>query len=299
MLLLEKLNEFHTNYESLIALKKEIETMLSDENLKSKMQTSFETLKRDLENSLSSTLETKGDEHLKETMQSALAKVNELVIDNLDETASKVALNLNLESISKSVAKDFLKENENNFEKVLCEVLEQDTQMQTLIAAKKEEVTNAAQDFLNLLSKIDAKREFQNLTQDFLEDNKAEVLEFSDTSAILEYIKTSRELKEIIKFASKEATTEMISFENIQDFIIEALKNKGEEVFKDVADLQILKEMRFEASLHLQAIALQSELHNIQKALNALADVAIAKKRLEMLQKYPNTESFHKSFAVI
>ena len=46
MLLLEKLNEFHTNYESLIALKKEIETMLSDENLKSKMQTSFETLKK-------------------------------------------------------------------------------------------------------------------------------------------------------------------------------------------------------------------------------------------------------------
>ena len=43
MLLLEYLNEFHTNYESLIALKKAIETMLSDKNLNRKMQTSVET----------------------------------------------------------------------------------------------------------------------------------------------------------------------------------------------------------------------------------------------------------------
>lgn len=299
MLLLDKLNEFNANYKSLIALKKEIETMLSDENLKSKMQTSFEALKSNLESSISSSLDEKSNETLKETMQSALNKVNELVIENIDETASKVALNLNLESISKNVANGFLEENKSNFEKTLCEVLKKDTSLQDLIENKKQEVSNATTNFLNLLSLIDAKKEFQDLTQSFLQNNKNEVFNHLDFKPILELIKTQKELKDLIKYASKEATTEMVGYENIQDAIIEALKNKGKEVFREVAEIQSLKELRFEAALHLQAISLQGELWNIQKALNALADVLIAKKRLEMLEKYPNTESFHKSFAVI
>lgn len=299
MLLLEKLNKFNTHYQSLIALKTEIEALVSDSNLKVKMQNSFDDLKRDLENSLDSTLERISNETLKATMQNALNKVNEILIQNLDETASKVALNLNLDSISKVVSRDFLEQNQNNFEKVLCEALGKDTRIQEVITQKKQEISDAAQDFLNLLSKIDAIDQFQSLTQDFLEKNKAEVLNLSDKRPILEYIKTSQELKELIKFASKEATAEIVSYESIQETIIEALKSKGEEVFKEVADLQSLKEMRFEAALHLQAIALQSELHNISKAYNALADVLIAKKRLEMLEKLPENGNYHKSFAVI
>ena len=83
MLLLEKLNKFNTHYQSLIALKTEIEALVSDSNLKVKMQNSFDDLKRDLENSLDSTLERISNETLKATMQNALNKVNEILIQNL------------------------------------------------------------------------------------------------------------------------------------------------------------------------------------------------------------------------
>lgn len=297
MRLMEILQAFKADFESLQNLKAEVLEATSKQNLKEALEESFNAL----ENSLKEKLAKESAQALSKARidfnKNAKTSLENLFVEHIDVINEAVGAKIDIAKMTQDIAKSLESKNQKQLVKLFNEALQTDVytrEFQNVTQHLTDQITHSAQQTKTLIEKkhqeiqnIPIAEILQSLTKEFLAEHKHEILRSQNLNFLRDLLKDSKDLQRQAQNAGKEASRHYIA-KNAPHLIEEALKTKAKEVFSLFLD--DLKEAESLSALHLQAMSLQSEI--------ALIDKTIA--RIYAYKNKPNTtDIYHNIHKVI
>ncbi|MDE6959115.1 MAG: hypothetical protein K2O80_06210, partial [Helicobacter apodemus] len=172
-------------------------------------------------------------------------------------------------------------------------------EFQTILLKHKQKIQQGTQEFLKSLNSINMQSHIYNHIQEFLEQNKEQILKSQDLGFLKETMLTTPSLRESISSNAKAATKELINKEDIKETLIAVLREDAIRVFEESTSLQELQERRFLSSSLLLNMALQGEVKIIAQTYQVLSHLKLEQKRKEALEKIQKTDIFFKTYQVL
>lgn len=298
MELFRKIEELNNLFVRANNILEEAKGYLSQEKANEVLTHSFKELKEETLQELSalcdSLLETKA-----EAMQSLVSNQTlELFNQNLESLANVVALRVDLNKVAEKTANALKDENDARLIEFLNMIIDGE-EFQTILLKHKQKIQQGTQNFLKSLNSINMQSHIYNHIQEFLEQNKEEILKTQDLSFLKETMLTTPSLRKSISSNAKAATKELINKEDIKETLIAVLREDAIRVFEESTSLQELQERRFLSSSLLLNMALQGEVKTITQTYQVLSHLKLEQKRKEALEKIQKTDIFFKTYQVL
>ncbi len=298
MELFRKIEELNNLFARANNILEEAKGYLSQEKANEVLTHSFKELKEETLQELSalcdSLLETKA-----EAMQSLVSNQTlELFNQNLESLANVVALRVDLNKVVEKTTNALKDENDARLIEFLNMIIDGE-EFQTILLKHKQKIQQGTQNFLKSLNSINMQSHIYNHIQEFLEQNKEEILKTQDLSFLKETMLTTPSLRKSISSNAKAATKELINKEDIKETLIAVLREDAIRVFEESTSLQELQERRFLSSSLLLNMALQGEVKTITQTYQVLSHLKLEQKRKEALEKIQKTDIFFKTYQVL
>ncbi len=298
MELFRKIEELNNLFVRANNILEEAKGYLSQEKANEVLEHSFKELKEETLQELSalcdSLLETKA-----EAMQGLVSNQTlELFNQNLESLANVVALRVDLNKVAEKTANALKDENDARLIEFLNMIIDGE-EFQTILLKHKQKIQQGTQEFLKSLNSINMQSHIYNHIQEFLEQNKEEILKSQDLGFLKETMLTTPSLRESISSNAKAATKELINKEDIKETLIAVLREDAIRVFEESTSLQELQERRFLSSSLLLNMALQGEVKTITQTYQVLSHLKLEQKRKEALEKIQKTDIFFKTYQVL
>ncbi len=298
MELFRKIEELNNLFARANNILEEAKGYLSQEKANEVLTHSFKELKEETLQELSalcdSLLETKA-----EAMQSLVSNQTlELFNQNLESLANVVALRVDLNKVAEKTANALKDENDARLIEFLNMIIDGE-EFQTILLKHKQKIQQGTQEFLKSLNSINMQSHIYNHIQEFLEQNKEQILKSQDLGFLKETMLTTPSLRESISSNAKAATKELINKEDIKETLIAVLREDAIRVFEESTSLQELQERRFLSSSLLLNMALQGEVKIIAQTYQVLSHLKLEQKRKEALEKIQKTDIFFKTYQVL
>lgn len=298
MELFRKIEELNNLFVRANNILEEAKGYLSQEKANEVLSHSFKELKEETLQELSalcdSLLETKA-----EAMQSLVSNQTlELFNQNLESLANVVALRVDLNKVAEKTANALKDENDARLIEFLNMIIDGE-EFQTILLKHKQKIQQGTQEFLKSLNSINMQSHIYNHIQEFLEQNKEQILKSQDLGFLKETMLTTPSLRESISSNAKAATKELINKEDIKETLIAVLREDAIRVFEESTSLQELQERRFLSSSLLLNMALQGEVKIIAQTYQVLSHLKLEQKRKEALEKIQKTDIFFKTYQVL
>ncbi|KAA6234353.1 hypothetical protein FMM56_00950 [Campylobacter sp. LR264d] len=298
MILLNKLNDFENKQNTLDALLNDLQNKISEEALNLVFKSAFENEKDSFLNEIikqNQTLLSNEQNSLNNELQNTLIS---LFNDNLENILKGFKDDESLKENFLKLFENFLNNNKTSLLKEFLKNLDL-SDFNALKDEKSKDLENSLNDFkqelTQLLLNIDSSKEFQNLTKDYLKENGENLFKNIDFSFLKTQILKNNDFKNYIKANLRAVINDKLSYKILKDFIIKALKEDAKKVFDESLALHEIINKRFEASLHLEAMNLQSELAMLSKNLNYINDLNLAQKRANDIK---NNNIINKTYEV-
>lgn len=297
MRLMEILQAFKADFESLQNLKTEVLEATSKQNLKEALEESFNALENTLKEKLAFDSAQALSKARIDFNKNAKTSLENLFIENIELVNEAVGAKIDIEKMTQDIAKSLESKNQKQLVKLFNEALQTDVytrEFQNVTQHLTDQITHSAQQTKTLIEKkhqeiqnIPIAEILQSLTKEFLAEHKHEILRSQNLNFLRDLLKDSKDLQRQAQNAGKEASRHYIA-KNAPSLIEEALKTKAKEVFSTFLD--DLKEAESLSALHLQAMSLQSEIALIDKTI----------KRIYAYKHKPNTtDIYHNIHKVI
>ncbi len=298
MELFRKIEELNNLFARANNILEEAKGYLSQEKANEVLSHSFKELKEETLQELSalcdSLLETKA-----EAMQSLVSNQTlELFNQNLESLANVVALRVDLNKVAEKTANALKDENDARLIEFLNMIIDGE-EFQTILLKHKQKIQQGTQEFLKSLNSINMQYHIYNHIQEFLEQNKEQILKSQDLGFLKETMLTTPSLRESISSNAKAATKELINKEDIKETLVAVLREDAIRVFEESTSLQELQERRFLSSSLLLNMALQGEVKIIAQTYQVLSHLKLEQKRKEALEKIQKTDIFFKTYQVL
>lgn len=297
MRLMEILQAFKADFESLQNLKTEVLEATSKQNLKEALEESFNALENTLKEKLAFDSAQALSKARIDFNKNAKTSLENLFIENIELVNEAVGAKIDIEKMTQDIAKSLESKNQKQLVKLFNEALQTDVytrEFQNVTQHLTDQITHSAQQTKTLIEKkhqeiqnIPIAEILQSLTKEFLAEHKHEILRSQNLNFLRDLLKDSKDLQRQAQNAGKEASRHYIA-KNAPSLIEEALKTKAKEVFSTFLD--DLKEAESLSAIHLQAMSLQSEIALIDKTI----------KRIYAYKHKPNTtDIYHNIHKVI
>ncbi|KAA6228838.1 hypothetical protein FMM55_00690 [Campylobacter sp. LR196d] len=298
MILLNKLNDFENKQNTLDALLNDLQSKISEEALNLVFKSAFENEKDSFLNEIikqNQTLLSNEQNSLNNKLQNTLIS---LFNDNLENILKGFKDDESLKENFLKLFENFLNNNKTLLLKEFLKNLDL-SDFDALKDEKSKDLEKSLNDFkqelTQLLLNVDSLKEFQNLTKDYLKENGENLFKNIDFSFLKTQILKNNDFKNYIKANLRAVINDKLSYKLLKDFIIKALKEDAKKVFDESLALHEIINKRFEASLHLEAMNLQSELTMLSKNLNYINDLNLAQKRANDIK---NNNIINKTYEV-
>lgn len=298
MELFRKIEELNNLFVRANNILEEAKGYLSQEKANEVLSHSFKELKEETLQELSalcdSLLETKA-----EAMQGLVSNQTlELFNQNLESLANVVALRVDLNKVAEKTANALKDENDARLIEFLNMIIDGE-EFQSILLKHKQKIQQGTQEFLKSLNSINMQSHIYNHIQEFLEQNKEQILKSQDLGFLKETMLTTPSLRESISSNAKAATKELINKEDIKETLVAVLREDAIRVFEESTSLQELQERRFLSSSLLLNMALQGEVKIIAQTYQVLSHLKLEQKRKEALEKIQKTDIFFKTYQVL
>lgn len=298
MELFRKIEELNNLFVRANNILEEAKGYLSQEKANEVLSHSFKELKEETLQELSalcdSLLETKA-----EAMQGLVSNQTlELFNQNLESLANVVALRVDLNKVAEKTTNALKDENDARLIEFLNMIIDGE-EFQTILLKHKQKIQQGTQEFLKSLNSINMQSHIYNHIQEFLEQNKEQILKSQDLGFLKETMLTTPSLRESISSNAKAATKELINKEDIKETLVAVLREDAIRVFEESTSLQELQERRFLSSSLLLNMALQGEVKTITQTYQVLSHLKLEQKRKEALEKIQKTDIFFKTYQVL
>lgn len=298
MELFRKIEELNNLFARANEVLDEAKGYLTPQRANEVLEHSFKELKEETLQELralcDSLLETKA-----EAMQDLVSNQTlELFNQNLESLANVVALRVDLNKVVEKTANVLKDENDARLIEFLNMIIDGE-EFQTFLLKHKHKIQQETQNFIKSLNSINMQSHIYNHIQEFLEQNKEEILKSQDLGFLKQSMLTTPSLRETIKSNAKAATKELINKEDIKETLIGVLREDAIRVFEESTSLQELQERRFLSSTLLLNMALQGEIKTITQTYQVLSHLKLEQKRKEALEKMQKTDIFFKTYQVL
>lgn len=274
MRLMEILQAFKADFESLQDLKAEVLEATSKQNLKEALEESFNALQNSLKEKLAKESAQALSQARIDFNKNAKDLLENLFVEHIDIVNAAVGAKIDIEKMTQEIAKSLESKHQKQLVKLFSEALQTDVytrEFEKVSQQLTDKITHTAQETQTLIEKkhqeiqgIPTTEILQSLTKEFLAEHKHEILRSQNLNFLRDLLKDSKDLQTQAQIAGKEASRHYIA-KNAQSLIEEALKTKAKEVFSLFLD--DLKEAESLSLLHLQAMSLQSEIAMIDKTI--------------------------------
>lgn len=216
---------------------------------------------------------------------------------------------LPLQTLSNSIAKEFLEQNKENLAVAINEAIGQkDSELNRALVDCRDSLHSTTIDFKKSIE--DKKKDIltsadcliDGYIQEYLSKNTSLIYQRSEEGiqkGITEYLNANPQIAENINQKTLEIAKERVSFFVIQEEIQRILENEAINVFERALGYQDLIEKRFLAGLQLSAISLLGELGSLSKILSALSDIQTEENRLQALRDFESGKPYQKIFMEI
>lgn len=285
-MLLEKLQKIEQIAQDFEIAKEELLSSLPQRS-KEILKDDFKTLSVSFKDELKK-LQNLELESLKTSTQEQVdTKLNELFFKNLENIVEKLEVNLPLNTISQKVANEFKEQNRLENIKVINEAISnKEGEYYTFLDNSKKEIEKKKNDTKDKLDSIPEviTNNANSLLNDFLSANKNEILSIPK-DVFVKYLKENESLESVIESEVKEVAENEFLKVDAKEELTKKLEEKAEKAFVNVLDYKHLVEQRFMASLHLQAVSLQSELFSFIRILEILSELKYKKLQLEKIKE--------------
>lgn len=298
MELFRKIEELNNLFVRANNILEEAKGYLSQEKANEVLEHSFKELKEETLQELSalcdSLLETKA-----EAMQGLVSNQTlELFNQNLESLANVVALRVDLNKVAEKTANALKDENDARLIEFLNMIIDGE-EFQSILLKHKQKIQQGTQEFLKSLNSINMQSHIYNHIQEFLEQNKEQILKSQDLGFLKETMLTTPSLRESISSNAKAATKELINKEDIKETLVAVLREDAIRVFEESTSLQELQERRFLSSSLLLNMGLQGQVKTITQTYEVLSHLKLEQKRKEALEKIQKTDIFFKTYQVL
>lgn len=257
MTLFDKISALETTFttakDDLQALQQSVQA-----HLESFVQESLETTKTQAKEFFTKELETTA-----QTLNAQnIAQVQELFSKNLHALAQEISQSIDLEGISRQVARDFSDRNATNLAQTLKQILagfKLDSKIQAL-ESKARELTQNYKDTLDqLISDFGTAASIK--LQAYLDQNAPKLLAALDLAAITHAVQEKitpqinlQELESKALESAKKSIDNLLSTLESQEQILESLENKAKNIALQAMQSDEVIKMRYETALRLQSL---------------------------------------------
>ncbi len=306
----QNINELNEKLNELEQLLNDTKEKLNDQNIKASLETNFNKLKANLEQTLNETnsqkIETFKTEFKEELKAQEKAEILEYFETNKTELLNEVRQNIDLnaffnenkESILKS-AEHILNENLNEKLNEKSEVLENfKNELETNLQNTKESLNERLNNLdLNALAKEGLnetfKKDFENLSKESLKEQKEKI-----ATELLKKFLQNNEAREALSFSMHEVFNEKITQKRLKDEVETYLIRKNKEILKQVLNTRPLKVLEFRQALVLNSMSLKTELSIILDNLEILNSLKTRELRALILEKNDTDDILSRAFKV-
>ena len=274
MRLVEILQDFKADYQSLQSLKKEVLEATSKQHLQDSLLESFNALENSLKERLAKECQSALSKARIDFNKNAQTSLENLFVEHIDLVNAAVEAKMDTEQMAREIAKRLESKNQKQLVKLFSEALQTDNytrEFERVSQALTLELTNATQDTKKLIGQKRAEIEnfpatafLQSLTKEFLTEHKHEILRSQNLNFLRDLLKDSKDLQKQAQIAGREASRHYIA-KTAPKLVDESLQERAKEVFSTFSEN--LKEAESLAALHLQAMSLQSEIAMIDDAI--------------------------------
>lgn len=285
-MLLEKLQKIEQIAQDFEIAKEELLSSLPQRS-KEILKDDFKTLSVSFKDELKALQNLELESLKTNTQEQVNTKLNELFFENLENIVEKLEVNLPLNTISQKVALEFKEQNRLENIKVINEAISnKEGEYYTFLDNSKKEIEQKKNDTKNKLDSIPEviTNNANSLLNDFLSANKNELLNIPK-DVFIKYLKENGNLESVIESEVKEVAENEFLKVDAKEELTKKLEEKAEKAFVNVLDYKHLVEQRFMASLHLQAVSLQSELFSFIRILEILSELKYKKLQLEKIKE--------------
>lgn len=257
MTLFDKISTLETTFtaakDDLQALQQSVQA-----HLESFVQESLETTKDKVKEFFTKELETTANNLNAQN----IAQVQELFSKNLHALAQEVSQSLDLEGISRQVARDFSDRNATNLDQTLKQILagfKLDSKIQALETKARELTQNYKDTLEKLISDFGTAASIK--LQAYLDQNASKILAALDlaalTHAVQEKITPQINLQELETKAlesAKSSIDNLLSTLESQEQILESLESKAKNIALQAMQSDEVIKIRYETALRLQSL---------------------------------------------
>ncbi|MDA3966632.1 hypothetical protein [Helicobacter sp. WB40] len=285
-MLLEKLQKIEQIAQDFEIAKEELLSSLPQRS-KEILKDDFKTLSVSFKDELKALQNLELESLKTNTQEQVNTKLNELFFENLENIVEKLEVNLPLNTISQKVALEFKEQNRLENIKVINEAISnKEGEYYTFLDNSKKEIEQKKNDTKDKLDSIPEviTNNANSLLNDFLSANKNELLSIPK-DVFIKYLKENGNLESVIESEVKEVAENEFLKVDAKEELTKKLEEKAEKAFVNVLDYKHLVEQRFMASLHLQAVSLQSELFSFIRILEILSELKYKKLQLEKIKE--------------
>ena len=277
MLLYEKIEALEALFASAKeSLQSEANTALQSALLK--IETSLQETKVLLEQ----TITTKQKQAFSALELATQQQVSTLFSQEKESLIALVGEKIDLTNLAHNIAIEFAQENLAALESTLQKLLSDgEHSLQKLALASLERFQSELKSRIAELKSYSLEPLARELVQEFLDTNKNEILRINDFSFLQEFLQESKVFAALLENAAKEQVQEIVTKEVVNDNVLELLQASAQEVFAKTLALKELQKQRFAASIILANMNVQCELAHITRIMDVLAELELAKKRLE------------------